>query len=80
MGARSLGREAPDGGARRWPAATTAVCCGSGDGVRCQENKRRRTPLGFLESRLGRLGALEKDGEASSPAVAWMARQVAVTA
>jgi hypothetical protein len=36
--------------------------------------------LGFLESRLGRLGALEKDGEASSLAAARLARLAAVMA
>jgi hypothetical protein len=80
VGARSLGGEAPDGGAQRSPVATAAVCCCSGDGAQCRENKRRHTPLGFLESRLGRLGTLEKDGVASSPAAARMARQAAVTA
>jgi hypothetical protein len=29
-----------------------AVCCGSGDGAQCQANKRRRTPLWFLEDAL----------------------------
>jgi hypothetical protein len=38
--------------ARRWPAATTAVCGGSGDGAQCRANKRRHTPLGVLGSRL----------------------------
>jgi hypothetical protein len=52
VGTRSLGGKAPDGGARRWLAATAAVCCGSGEGARCRANKRWRTPLGVLEDAL----------------------------
>jgi hypothetical protein len=36
VGARSLGGKAPDGGARRWPAATAAAGRGSGEGAQCR--------------------------------------------
>jgi hypothetical protein len=45
-----------------------AAGCGSGGGGAVPSNGWRRKLLGFLGSRLGRLGALEKDGEASSRA------------
>jgi hypothetical protein len=38
--ARSLGGRAPDGGARRWPAVTSAAGCGSGEGAHGLGNKR----------------------------------------
>jgi hypothetical protein len=64
------------GGRQRWPRCAVAPAMARNVG----QYKRWRTPLGFLESRLGRLGALEKDGKASSPVAARMARQAAVTA
>jgi hypothetical protein len=53
IGARSLGETAPDGGARRWPAATAAAGYGSCEGAQCRANERRHTPLRVLGSRLG---------------------------
>jgi hypothetical protein len=50
------------------PAMVAAVGCGFGGGGAVPSNGWRRKLQGFLGSRLGRLGALEKDGEASSPA------------
>jgi hypothetical protein len=45
----------------------TAAGCDFGEGGAVPSNGWRRKLLWFLGSRLGRLGALEKDGEASSP-------------
>jgi hypothetical protein len=55
-------------GARRRSAVAAPAGCGSGRGGAMPSNGRRCKFLGHLGSRLGRLGALEKDGEASSPA------------
>jgi hypothetical protein len=46
-----FGRRGTYGVARWWPAATAAVCGGSGDGVQCRAKKQRHTPLGVLGSR-----------------------------
>jgi hypothetical protein len=50
-GCSKFGRKGTDGGARWWPAATAAMCGGSGDSTQCWAKKRRRTPLGVLRSR-----------------------------
>jgi hypothetical protein len=53
-------------GTRRWPAVAPAAGCGSGGGCAMPSNGWRHMFLGLIGSRLGRLGALEKDGEQSS--------------
>jgi hypothetical protein len=65
---RGSSGDSSGGGARRRSAVAPAASCGSGGGCAMSSNGWRRKLLGLLGSRLGRLGALEKGGEASSPA------------